>query len=392
MKISYLNSPIGSIEMLAKTLDVSPDFLRHVALDPASYYSITTLPKKSGGERIISDPVKELKIIQRRIVRRIFSKCRFPHYLFGSIKDSDNPRDFVRNAQLHINAKEVMAFDIEDFFPSLRPGYIKKVYKYLLHFPESVSALLVKLTTLNDGLPQGAPTSSYLANLVFYDTEHKIFNTFRDKGLTYSRLVDDITVSSKKAISSNDRSFIYQNVYTLLSGKKLKICKRKYQVTNTDLIGKKTVVTGLIVEDGKVKLPKEKVKEIGRRVHKLKNEAEVTTVEHDYHAEHATVSGLVALYKRLEPKKSDDYRLVLQGILPTYSKEKVKKVSWLCRRFISYARSHPHRREEEGYAKKYHRFRHKINVIKRTNRKQARLLEAKLLPLRPTRLLSSYYE
>jgi hypothetical protein len=392
MKITYLNSSIGSVQMLAKTLDVSLDFLERVALDPASYYSVSTLAKKSGGQRIISDPVKELKIVQRRIVRRIFSKCSFPHYLFGSIKDSDNPRDFVRNAQLHINAKEVVAFDIENFFPSVRPGCVKKIYKYLMNFPEAVSLLLVKLTTLNDGLPQGAPTSSYLANLVFYDTEHKLAKVFHDKGLVYSRLVDDITISSKKGISSKERSFIYQSVYKFLADKKLKICKRKYQVTNTNVHGKKTVITGLIVEDGKVKLPKEKVKEIGHRVHKLKSEAAVTTTEHDYHAEHATVSGLVALYKRLELKKSEDYRSILRVILPTYSKEKIKKISWLCRRFIKYAKSHPCQREDEGYAKKYHRFRHKLNVIKRTSRKQARSLEAKLLPLRPTRLLSSYYE
>lgn len=392
MKIKYLGSSIRSVELLAKTLGVSLDFLERVALDPASYYSVSPLPKKSGGERMISDPVKELKIVQRRIVRRIFSNCSFPHYLFGSIKDSDNPRDFVRNAQLHVNAEEVMAFDIEDFFPSIHPGYVKKVYKYLMNFPDPVSLLLVKLTTLNEGLPQGAPTSSYLANLIFYDNEHKLAKVFHDKGLVYSRLVDDVTISSKKVIGSKDRSFIYQTIYKFLADKKLKICKRKYQVTNTAVHGKKTVVTGLIVEDGKVKLPKEKVREIGHRVHKLKNEADVATTEHDYHSEHATVSGLVALYKRLDLKKSDEYRSILRVILPTYSKEKIKKISWLCRRFIKYAQSHPHQREEEGYAKKYHRFRHKLNVIKRTNRKQARLLEAKLLPLRPTKLLSSYYE
>jgi hypothetical protein len=392
MKITYSNSSIGSIGALAKTLGVSPDFLKDVALDPAAYYSISTLPKKSGGMRTISDPVKELKIVQRRIVRRIFSSCKFPHYLFGSVKDPDNPRDFVRNAQLHVNAKEVMAFDIEDFFPSTHPKYVKKVYKYLMNFSDDVAALLVKLTTLNDGLPQGAPTSSYLANLVFYDNEHKLSKVFRDKGLTYSRLVDDITVSSKKAITPQERTFIYQSIYKFLAEKKLKICKRKYQVTHTETHGKKTVVTGLIVEDGKVKLPKERVKEIGCRVYNLKNQATVATTEYDYHKEHATVSGLVALYKRLDLKKSDDYRSILRVILPTYSKEKIRKVSWLCRRFVKFAKSHPHRREEEGYARKYHRFRHKLNVIKRTNRKQARSLEALLLPLRPNKLLGSYYE
>jgi len=363
-----------------------------MAHDPDSYYSISELEKKSGGYRTISDPVNELKIVQRRIVRRILSKCSFPAYLFGSVKDSDNPRDFVRNAQLHVNAKEVVAFDIESFFPSVSVGSIKKVYKYLLQLPDEVSNLLVKLTMLRDGLPQGAPTSSYLANLLFYDSEYKLVKVFHAKGLVYSRLVDDITVSSKEIISPKERTFIYENIRKFLGEKGLRICKRKYQVTNTATNGKKTVVTGLVVEGGKVKLPKEKIKEIGGRVYGLNNEAVIATTAHEFHKEHATVSGMVALYYRLDSKKSAEYRSVLRAILPTYSKDKIKKISWLCKKFISYAKAHPHRRDEEGYAKKYHRFKHKLNVIKRTNRKQARALESQLLPLRPTRLLSSYHE
>jgi hypothetical protein len=392
MKIEYSNSSIASVEALAKALDVSPEFLKSVALDPESYYSISQLPKKSGGYRTISDPVKELKIVQRRIVRRILSRCVFPNYLFGSVKDADNPRDFVKNANLHINAKEVVAFDVENFFPSTKPGFIKKVYKYLLHMPDAVSNLLVKLTTLNGGLPQGAPTSSYLANLVFYDSEYKLVMDLQAKGFLYSRLVDDITVSSKKAISAKERTFIYENIQKFLSAKKFRICKKKYQVTNTSTQGKKTIVTGLVVEGGKVKLPKEKVKEIGHRVYELNNQAAVETTDHDYHKEHSTVSGMVALYRRLDSKKSEGYRSVLQGILPTYSKDKIKKISWLCRKFIAFSKAHPHRKDEEGYAKKYHRFRNKLNIIKRTNRKQARALEKQLLPLRPTKLLSSYHE
>lgn len=392
MEIIYFNSPIGSVAALAKTLDVSEDYLRKVAAQPDNFYSVSEIKKKSGGFRIISDPTKELKIVQRRIVRRIFSKCSFPAYLFGSIKDDDNPRDFVRNAQYHVHAKDVMAFDIEDFFPSVEPRFIKRIFKFLFNLTNEVADILVSLVTLNNGLPQGAPTSPYVANLVFYDTEHKVVKTLHSKGLIYSRLVDDITISSSKPIKGPERSFIYKQVFDMLNEKKLSICKRKYSVTNTSVIGKKTIVTGLIVENEKIKLPKEKISSIGKMVYELKGQADIGTTAPLYHKSYGSASGLVALYTRLDEKKAAEYRNHLRAIKPTYDKKKAKKISWLCRKFIDYAKSHKSQFSEEGYARKYYKFKHKLSILKRTNRIDARKLENDLKPMKPTRLLASYYE
>lgn len=392
MKIRCSKSTIGSVGALAKALNVPVSLLLQVQSNPSNYYSISSIGKKSGGVRIISDPVKELKIVQRRLVRRFLSKASFPDYLFGSVKDEANPRDFVRNAVFHKTAKQVMAFDIENFFPSVQPGYVKLVFKNVFCVPEEVASLLVALTTLNGGLPQGAPTSSYLANLIFYDVEHKLVAVLRSKGFQYSRLVDDITVSSTKLIGPQQRTFIYDAVRSMLGRKKLLISKKKYQVTNTETHGRKTIVTGLIIERATVKLPKERIKEIGGLVYNLRHQSEVSTTDPSYHDQHGRASGLVALYRRLDPEKSILYRTELRLALPTFDKNKIKKICYLCRRFISFAKAHPHRRVEEGYARKFHNFRHKINVISRTNRPLARNLRNQMLPLKPTRKLSSYYE
>ncbi|AEK62412.1 reverse transcriptase family protein [Collimonas fungivorans] len=392
MKIAYSNSSIGSVAALAKMLDVTENFLTLVASKPDDFYSISKIPKKTDGFRTISDPVKELKIVQRRIVRRIFSKCSFPSYLFGSIRDEINPRDFVRNAQYHSQAREVMAFDVESFFPSVRPQFVKKVLKFLFNLPNEVAEMLVSLMTLQDGLPQGAPTSSYVANLIFYDCEHKIVKTLNAMGFTYSRLVDDITVSSKTIIKNEERRFIYEQISKMLGEKKLKISQRKYGVTNTTVIGKKTVVTGLVVEDKMIKLPKEKVKLIGQMVYELKSKAEVSTTDHEYHKSFNKASGLVALYSRLNTKKAEIHRQHLRQILPTYDNKKAKKIGWLCRKFIGYSKLHPSKFSEEGYTRKYYKFKHKISILSRTNRTLAISLEKDLKPLKPTCLLASFHE
>lgn len=392
MDIKYSNLPIGNVSNLASALSVPEIFLRRVAAQPDDFYSVNPIPKKSGGYRIISDPAKELKIVQRRIVRRILSECKFPDYLFGSIKDDENPRDFVRNAQYHVNAKEVMAFDIDSFFPSVHPRFIKRIFKFLLKFPDDVADLLVSLVTLNGGLPQGAPTSSYLANLIFYDCEHKVVKTLQSKGFSYSRLVDDITISSSKNILPTEKTFIYDQIKKMLGEKRLIISKKKYSVTNTSLVGKKTVVTGLVIENNIVKIPKEKITEIGKQVYDLANKAVISTSDHAYHKQYGKVSGLVALYTRLAPKKALLHRQNLQGILPTFENKKARKINWLCGRFIAYAKSHPAQRGDEGYAKKYYKFKYKISILRRTNRVMAINLDKELKSLKPLHLLASYYE
>lgn len=392
MDIKYSNTPIGSISKLATALDVSEIFLQKVSAKPDDFYAITSIPKKSGGHRIISNPTKELKIVQRRIVRRILCKCEFPNYLFGSIRDEENPRDFVRNAQFHVEAKEVMAFDIESFFPSIHPRFIKRVFKFLLRFPDDVSDLLVSLVTLDGGLPQGAPTSSYLANLIFYDSEHKLVKTLRSKGFSYSRLVDDITVSSKKALTGQEKNFIYTHVGKLLSEKKLSISKSKFSITNTSTAGKKTVVTGLVLENDIVKLPKPKISEIGKEVYELSNRAIVSTTDQEYHQDFLRISGLVALYTRLTPLKALAHRQALRNILPTFEQKKVKKINWMCKRFIAYTKAHPTRMSEESYVRQYYKFKYKISILRRTHPVMAKRLDMDLKPLKPLNLLASYYE
>lgn len=392
MDIEYSKSSIGSISKLAAALDVSEIFIRQVALRPDDFYAVTNIPKKSGGMRTISNPTKELKIVQRRIVRRILAQCKFPDYLFGSIKDEENPRDFVRNAQFHVNAKDVLAFDIKSFFPSVHPRFVKRVFKFLLCLPDDVADLLVSLVTLNGGLPQGAPTSSYIANLIFFDIEHKVVKTFKSKSFLYSRLVDDITVSSVKSMSASDKTFIYNQIKNMLSERKLVISKEKYSYTNTLLSGKKTVITGLVVEDNLVKLQKERVSEIGRQVYELSNRAEVCKTDHQYHVDYERLSGLVALYTRLTPLKALLHRQKMRGILPIFDKKKVKKINWLCRKFINYTKSHPAQMDDEGYVRKYYKFKHRISILRRTNRLLARQLDKELKPLKPPKLLSSYYE
>lgn len=144
-------------------------------------------------QRIINPSINRLKVMQKRIQKNILLKLYMPDYAYGAVKGKDN----VSNAKRHQGKKYKFTTDLKDFFPSITN---KEVYEMFIKekFSHEVSSLLTKLTTYKGKIPQGAPTSSTLANLVFRKTGD-ILDTFsKENELTFTSFVDDMTFSSPK--------------------------------------------------------------------------------------------------------------------------------------------------------------------------------------------------
>jgi len=253
-----------------------------------------------------------------------------------------------------------------------------------MELPDTVANILLALTTLDSALPQGAPTSPYLANLLFFREEHKAVSQLKAKGFKYSRLVDDITISKEKIFTPLEKTFVYKTIFQMLKSRHLSINQKKYHISNTETHGKKTVITGLEIENGQVKLPKAKNKRSGGLVYSLQEQAVASgTTSNEYHHIYEHTSGLVSLYSRIDEKKSKSYRSTLRGVRPTFEATRIKKIRHLCNKFINFAHTHPDAREREGYTRKYHRLFHKLSIVRRTNRKTAKELELKLGAVKP---------
>jgi len=143
--------------------------------------------------RILSVPHNDLKKLQQKLLTEIFYKVRLPNYLHGGILK----KSIITNARSHINQQWVINFDIKSFFPSIRISKIEKAIQK--HFPIEWCNAIVRLITHNHCLPQGAPTSPFVSNLIFLDHDRAIFNFCRENHLNYTRYFDDITVSGKHA-------------------------------------------------------------------------------------------------------------------------------------------------------------------------------------------------
>lgn len=174
----YPYSPIASIDSLSLTLGVVPKILLDIAKNSCTSYTEFVVSSKNK-DRLVYEPKYELKRIQKRINTRLFEKVEYPAYLQGGIKDHAIKRDYVENAKLHVDSNHLINLDIKSFYDNIKPCYVFDVYKKLFKFPDDVCEVLTLLTTYKNRVPQGACTSSYLANLIFFNSEYTLVREFR---------------------------------------------------------------------------------------------------------------------------------------------------------------------------------------------------------------------
>lgn len=137
-------------------------------------------------------------------------------------------------------AEVLITLDIKSFFPSITNLMVYEVWKNLLSCSPSIAALLTKLTTFERRLPQGAPTSSSLANLVLNSVDGPIRKACEILAVKYSTWVDDLALSGQEArhVINVAVDALRQSGFAV-SHRKMKImCRGSSQVLNGVLMGR----------------------------------------------------------------------------------------------------------------------------------------------------------
>jgi RNA-directed DNA polymerase len=156
-------------------------------------YKIFTINKKSGGKRTITAPVTGLKKIQRSMADILQKIIWIKPSVYGFTKD----RNIVQHAKIHSHRKYVFSCDIEDFFPSIHFGRIiglltSKPYE----LNSNIAKAIAQMTTFKSILPQGAPTSPIISNMISSHMDSELQNLAKENKCFYSRYADDITFST----------------------------------------------------------------------------------------------------------------------------------------------------------------------------------------------------
>ena len=298
---------------LARTLNISTTDLVVLSESTDAFYFPNRPIIKSNGKTRQTYTVNEpLHSVQDKILEKIISGVDFPEYLQGSIKDPELPRDYVRNAELHAGCEVLLKEDISSFFSSTRIKLVNGMWKYFFNFPEDVAGILTKLTTYKDLVPEGAPTSPAIANLVFWNREPNLEFELRKKGYSYSRYVDDITVSFATRVSKVELQDVTTNIYGMFNTCGLQPNRDKDEdgFLKKRVVRSKSkpmVVHGLNINSGKPTLPKKERYKIRAAVKELEllsySPASLDEIKKSFDS----VTGRVNIMKRLHPNEAQKY-------------------------------------------------------------------------------------
>jgi len=161
------------------------------------WYSVFGIPKKREGFRTICAPQPLLKKVQRRLID-VFLQ---PVPLHAACHGFRPGHSIETNAQRHIGKEVVLNLDLRDFFPSITARRVYGMWQDLLGLEPEKLRFLTRLTTLNDTLPQGAPTSPYIANIICRHLDQRLSGLAASLGADYSRYADDLTFSGPRQVN-----------------------------------------------------------------------------------------------------------------------------------------------------------------------------------------------
>ena len=200
-------------------------------------YRLITIKKKNGNDRIINAPNNFLKTIQFLILCNILRKFSISKYATAYHKGAT----LLKNASPHCNKKYLLKLDLSDFFSSITFMQVYSSAFNTHYFPKQIGVMLTELCCLDDVLPQGAPTSPALSNIVMKSFDDTIGDWAKNNGISYTRYCDDITFSSDKPLYKayiKAKSMLEKRGFTLNE-------KKTHFVTNAS----RQTVTGLTVNE-----------------------------------------------------------------------------------------------------------------------------------------------
>lgn len=233
-----------------------------------SRYKTYTIPKRNGGVRIISQPAKEVKYLQRIFMEEILARAPI-HSAATAYRKGLSIWD---NANAHADSGAILKFDFKNFFPSIVASdweiYCSR-YRFLQDKEDVYWSARLLFCRKTYGsvlrLAIGAPSSPMLSNVLMAEFDTLVTDAVAKDRVTYTRYADDLTFSAKRAGNLVDVGRILRRIVNELKSPRLKINEEK-----TVLATKKyrRVVTGLVLsDDGSVSLGHDRKRKIRAAMH-----------------------------------------------------------------------------------------------------------------------------
>ncbi len=214
-----------------------------------NYHSFE-IPKKSGGSRHIRAPMKYLKSIQQELAIQL-DEYYYPYKsTHGFVKD----KSILTNSLHHQSKRYVFNVDLKNFFETVTFGRVRRLLMTKpIGLPKPIATVVAHICCYNGRLPQGAPTSPILTNMICKRMDRELQQLAETQNCYYTRYADDITFSFSHNISRINGGILYYEDGKIHAGPRLKTIvgssgfSLNENKTRLQSFRQRQVVTGLVV-------------------------------------------------------------------------------------------------------------------------------------------------
>lgn len=233
------------VEVMSANLKLSIGYIEKLANSASHLYKEYPIPKKSGGTRIIHHPARELKLLQRWLLRYVLPKLPI-HDAASAYRKGQSIRI---NAQHHVANNYLLRVDFEDFFHCLRGADVERALTTNRNaFGETPLSdydieLVKDIVCRFDRLTIGAPTSPYLSNAIMFDFDSTWSTRVAAMNVRYSRYADDLYFSTDEPRTLSNvltelRQYLVQSHIPALTinDRKTAFSSRKYRKLAAGLV------------------------------------------------------------------------------------------------------------------------------------------------------------
>ena len=242
--------------------------LIYKSADSKKYFTFE-IKKRNGGTRVIKSPNDDLKYIQRTLRNEFYDIYPGKASAHGFCQD----KSVVTNAKQHLGKRYIFNIDLEDFFDSISFVRIRSLFQSNpFNFPYKVSTVLAHICCFQNSLPQGAPTSPVLSNMIAWKLDANLQHLAKKSGCIYTRYADDITFSFTYQKSSIPKDIILfsedgpqpgKTLTSIIEKNGFKINQNKVRFAGKN---KRMEVTGIVVNDF-LNTPRAFIKQVSAMLH-----------------------------------------------------------------------------------------------------------------------------
>lgn len=288
---------------MASDLGMLPTQLAKIVRTAPLRYKIFEISKKSGGVREVAQPAREVKAIQRWIVREIGPRLPI-HESASAYRHGSSIR---KNAEAHVNSRYMLKLDFTNFFPSIvRSDLSAHLERYCSDFLDSSARDVIahvccwaRYRTPPLRLCIGAPSSPLLSNSLMFEFDARLAAAAKKDEVVYTRYADDITLSSRNRGGIDCYIDIVKDLLAEISYPSLRLNEAKTVLASR---AGKRVVTGLVITpDGRLSIGRDRKRLIRAIYHRSLNE-ELSEEEMQ------ELDGLLAFADSIEPGFSNRLR------------------------------------------------------------------------------------